>query len=94
MQQLLNQGIFPSNLSCVFIQRSWTILKTCDLEINLQGEIGLQTWKIFVLNFYIDPFGIFAFTLKLSIDHLNISQMILKTGDLDLDLQGQIGLEI
>ena len=34
----------------------------------------------------------FYFTLKLFIDHLNISD-VFETDELDLDLQGQIGLE-
>ena len=73
--------------------RSYTISKTCDLDLDLQGQIGLQTCKIFVLNFQVDLFGILPFH-KVFIDNLNIhlSQMDLKTGD--LDFQGQIGLEI
>ena len=30
---------------------SQTGLKTGDVDLDLQGQIGLQTWKIFVLNF-------------------------------------------
>ena len=47
-------------------------LKTGDLD--LQGQIGLQTCKIFVLTF-IWTYLEFAFTLELFIDHLNISDM-------------------
>ena len=41
--------ILTSNLICVLIiSRSWIILKTCDLDHD--GQIGLQTCKIFVLS--------------------------------------------
>ena len=46
-------------------------LVTWTLTFNV--KFALQICKIFVLNFYIDPFGIFAFTPKLFIDHLSIS---------------------
>ena len=45
-------GILPLSLSYVFDQRTWTwtFSKTGDLDLDLQGQIGLQTCKIFVLN--------------------------------------------
>ena len=46
--------------------------KTCNLD--LQCQIGLQTGKIFVLTFKLTYLE-FAFTLKLFIDHLIISDL-------------------
>ena len=42
---------------------SQTGLKTGDLDLDLQGQIGLQTWRIFfkLLNL---PIWNFAFTLR------------------------------
>ena len=45
---------------------SWTIPKTCDLD--LQGQIGLQSLKRFVLTFKL-TYSKFASTFKLFIDH-------------------------
>ena len=47
---------------------SGNILKICDLDLDLHGQIGLNSCKIFVL---ILPIWNFSFTLKLFIDHLN-----------------------
>ena len=58
-------------------------LKTCDL--NLEGQIGLSNLQTICFN--IDLFGILPL-------HLNLSQIGLKTGDFDLDLKGQICLEL
>ena len=46
--------------------------ETNDLDLDLQGQIGLETCKIFVLNFKLTHLE-FAFSLKLFIDHLYIS---------------------
>ena len=39
-------------------------LRTGDLDLDLQGQIGLQTWKIFVFSFLIDPCGILPLHLN------------------------------
>ena len=55
-----------------------TILKIGDLDLDLQGQIVLQTSKQ-------RAFSNFSFQFELFIEHLNVSDC--KTGDLDLDLQ-------
>ena len=50
---------------------SLTILKIGDLDLDLQGQIGLQTSKIFVLTLRIEAFIILQ--PELFIDHLNVS---------------------
>ena len=53
---------------CIDHLKLCTISKTCELDLDLQGQIGLQTCKIFVFKLtYLN----FAFTLF--IDRLNIS---------------------
>ena len=66
--------------------------KACDLDLDVQGQIGLETSKILVL--ILKKFNLLEFYLKLElfIGHLNVSYD-LKLGDLDLDLKGQIGLQ-
>ena len=64
------------------------ICKVCDFD--LQGQIGLQTSKIFILTVYIEPFRILPSNVN-CLSSIQMNQMGLKTGD--LDLQGQIGLE-
>ena len=60
-------GILAADVkSVLIILRSWIISKTYDLD--LEGQIGLQTCKMFVSNFYI--MWNFTFTLELFIDHL------------------------
>ena len=71
---------------------SHTILKIGDLELDLLGQIGLQTSRIFILTVNHSTILNFTFQLELFIEHQNVSNF-LKTGDLDLDLQGQICLE-
>ena len=68
---------------------SWKSLKICDLDLDLQGQSGLETSKILVLTFKIEPFRILPFNLNYSSKYLRG----LQKGDLDLDLQVQIGLE-
>ena len=43
---------------------SHMILKTGDLEIDLQGQIGLQTSKIFILLLNIEPLQILPSNLN------------------------------
>ena len=57
------------------------ILKIGDLDLAIQGQIGLQTSKIFVLTFEIELFYLPTLTF---IEHLNLTDG-LRTGDLDLD---------
>ena len=67
--------------------------KTGDLDLDLQGQIGLETSKILVLFFLIYPIRTLSSKLNCFFDHLNIAIKILKIDDVDLDLQGQIGLQ-
>ena len=53
---------------------SYTIFKIGDLDLDCQGQICLQTCKVFVLNFKIDLFGILPLHLLFN-DHLNISDV-------------------
>ena len=54
--------------------------------------IGFEISKFFVFIFQKLTVKNFIFKLKLFIDHLNVSYD-LKISDLDLDVQGQIGLQ-
>ena len=68
---------------------SHTILKIgdIDLDLDLQGQIALQTCKIFDLKFTHLEFNLHNF--KPFIDNSNVLDK-LETSDLDLDLSGQI----
>ena len=70
---------------------SHAILKVSDLDCDFQGQIGLQTSKIFILTVKHSTASNFIFQLEM-FKHL-MSRTGLKTGDLDLDLQDKIGLE-
>ena len=50
--------------------------------LDLLGQIGVQTFKIFFLTV-----SNFTFQLELSLEHLNVSND-LKPGDLDFDSKG------
>ena len=50
-----------------------TILKIDGLSLDLQGQIGLQTSKIFILTVKHWKVSNFTFQLELLIDHLNVS---------------------
>ena len=64
------------------------IFKIRDLDLDLQGQIGLQTSQIF---FYLLKLTISSFTFDLNCPLiLKMSQMGMKIGDADLDLPGQI----
>ena len=61
---LVNATTF--DLCVLIIQRSWTISKTCDPDLDLQGQIGLQTSTIFVKKLCFH----YSIKLELCIDHL------------------------
>ena len=65
------------------------IMETGYLDLDLQS----QTSKILVLLLKIEPFGIFPSNLNNCLSSILMLQIGLKTGDLDLNFQGQIGLE-
>ena len=50
---------------------SWIILKIGELDLDHQGQIGLQSSKIFVLSFKNLPLSNFTFQFELFI-HLNV----------------------
>ena len=61
--------------------------KPANLNLNLQGQIGLETFKVLVLIFF--KFHHLEFYLSNSNCLFIIKWLILKIDDLDLDLQGQ-----
>ena len=70
------------------------IFGNCDLELDLQCQIGLQTSKIFIstVKYYIELFRILPSNLN-CLSSIYMSQLGLKTGDLDINLHGEIALE-
>ena len=53
MQQLLKHGNFTLKLElCIDDLKDLNYSKTCDLDLDIQGQIGLQSWKIFFKTFY------------------------------------------
>ena len=52
---------------------SHKILKLSDLELDLQGQIGLQTSQIFILSVKHFTASNFTFQLEMFIRYLNIS---------------------
>ena len=70
---------------------SHTILKIGNLDLDLQGPIASNFQNFYFNCQTLNRFE-FAFQLELFIKHLNVSNG-LKTDDLDLDLQGQSGLD-
>ena len=52
-------------------QMSWTVLKISNLDFDLQGQINLQTFQIFVLTFKNGIISNFTFQLELFINHLD-----------------------
>ena len=52
---------------------SHTILKIGGLSVDLQGQIGLQTSKIFISTVKHGTVSNFTSQLELLIDHLNVS---------------------
>ena len=71
---------------------SHKILKIDNLDLDLQGQVGIQTSNIFILTVKHEPLQILPSNLN-CLPSMLMSQTGLKTGDLDLDLRGQIGLE-
>ena len=49
---------------CIDYLKVLDCFKNLSLDFELDGQIGLQTCKLFVLNFYIDPFGILPLHLN------------------------------
>ena len=52
---------------------SHTILKVSDLDRDFQGQIGLQTSKIFILTVKHSAASNFIFQLEMFFKHLNVS---------------------
>ena len=52
---------------------SLTILKVSDLDRDFQGQIGLQTSKIFILTVKHSTASNFIFQLEMFFKHLNVS---------------------
>ena len=68
---------------------SETILKIGHLDLDLQGQISLQTSKIF-LTFKIEPFECYFLLFN---EYLNVLDGFVKQVTLTLTLQGQIDLQ-
>ena len=71
---------------------SWTILKISDTVLEFQGQVTLQTYKIFVLTLEIEPFHILPSNLNHSLIILK-SQMGLKTVTLTLTFKVKLALK-
>ena len=68
--------------------RSRKSLKPADLDLNAQGQIGLEPSKILVINLIVQHF-----TFKLFTDHLNILEDF-EIGDLNFIFKIKLALKL